>query len=415
VAPVVSRPATPGLDSAANRMRGSVFTVKRGATRSTGFLADAEGIVLTSSAGLGSASTVDVFLDGARRVQGRVVLVDSARGLAAVLVATRACTGTCNPVPLAADRVQFKQGDSVMAVAGPSLVSSGARAKGALTNATPQRAAASLGLAESGAGAPVFLQDGSVIGVARSGGRSATLVPASVARAFLREAQAERTSKSITASDSLLPTWPTRAMAADEIAAGIRRTNQDLDAFRVPARNDFAALVMTPQLLALRKSEADTLRKYFNPGSSTTTYCDGNGPCDPIEAMSGIGEYLNERRAVVMIQVTPALLPAPYRGEHNKPNMARKPILTRVQLLRDGTPVTAIEEHRIYSVVNPGDYPADQQQMLYSGVSVFNPNDLVQGRALELNVLTVGGRGVRIPIPAAVLEGIRRDLASVLR
>ena len=30
VAPVASRPATPGLDSAANRMRGSVFTIKRG-------------------------------------------------------------------------------------------------------------------------------------------------------------------------------------------------------------------------------------------------------------------------------------------------------------------------------------------------------------------------------------------------
>jgi hypothetical protein len=204
-------------------------------------------------------------------------------------------------------------------------------------------------------------------------------------------------------------------MPADEIAAGIRRTSQDLDAFRVAPRNDFAALVMTPQVLAFRKAEADTLRKYFNPGSSTTIYCDGNGPCDPLEALTGIGDYLNERRAVVMIQVTPAQLLAPRRGEHAKPNMARKPVLARVQLLRDGTPVTAIEEHRIYSVVNPGDYPADQQQQLYSGVSVFNPNDLVQGRALELNVLTVGGRGVRIPIPAAVLEGIRRDLASVLR
>src|SRR5688572_17560353 len=77
VAPVANRPATPGLDSAANRMRGSVFTIKRGATRSTGFLADAEGTILTSSAAVGTAPLVNVYLDGARRVPGRVVLVDS--------------------------------------------------------------------------------------------------------------------------------------------------------------------------------------------------------------------------------------------------------------------------------------------------------------------------------------------------
>ena len=417
VAPVVSRPATPGLDSAANRMRGSVFTIKRGTTRSTGFLADAEGTILTSSAAVGAAPMVEVFLDGARRVPGRVVLVDSARGLAAVLVATKHCPAACNPIPLAADKVQYKQGDSVMAVTGPTLVSSGARSKGALASATPQRASASLGLSESGAGAPVFLQDGSVIGVARSGGRTTTLVPASVARAFLREAASERTSKNITAVDSLLPTWPSKAMAADEIAAGIKRTSQDLDAFRVRSgRADFEALVMTPQLLALRKAEADTLRKYFNPGSTTTMYCEGSGPCDPIEAWSNIGEYLSERRAVVVIQVAPSRLPPPYRGEHAKPDMNRRPILVRVQVARGGTVVEPIESHRIYSVVNPGDYAELQRESLISFVATFNPNELLQGGNLEIRVYPQGARDpLKLPIPASVVEGIRRDLAAVLR
>jgi len=415
---VAGRPATPGLDSAANRSRGSIFAVTRGRVRSTGFLADGDGMVLTSSAAVGATPTVDVFLDGSRRVAGRVVLVDSARGLAAILVQARNCPTTCNPIPLAPDRVQYRQGDSVMAMVAPTLVAQGARPKGTISNATTQRLTAALGLSEAGTGSPVFLPDGHVLGVVRSGGgRTARLVPSSVARAFLREAQAERRSKNLQAVDSLPPSWPSRPLASDEIASGMRRTSADLGAFRVRARGDFEALVMTPQILALRKAEADTLRKYFNPGSPTTTYCDGNGLCDPLEAWTGLGEYLGERRGVVVIQVAPSRLPPPYRGEHTRADMNRRPVLLRVQLTRGGTVVEPIESHRILSVVNPADYPESQREALYSGLVVYNPNDLLQGGgALELRIFTVQGRdAVRLPIPASVVEGIRRDLASVIR
>jgi hypothetical protein len=172
---------------------------------------------------------------------------------------------------------------------------------------------------------------------------------------------------------------------------------------------------MTPQLLAMRKAEADTLRKYFNPGSTTTMYCDGNGPCDPLEAWTGLTEYIAERRGVVIIQVTPQVLPAPYRGERSKPrDIARKPPLIRVQVMRDNAVVPTIEDGRIYAVVNPGDYPTEQRELIYSWIGVFNPNDLVQGKALELIVYT-GRNQVRLSVPASVLDGVRRDMASVLR
>ena len=417
-AAVSGRAAGPALDSVANRFRHSVFSVERGRARHTGFLGDAEGLVITTSAAVGSAPSVVVFLDGARRVQGRVVLVDSARGLAALQIQPRNCPSACGAIPIAPDRVQFRQGDSVMAMTAPSLVSAGGRPKGALTNVTAQRMSAALGVGESGAGAPVLLPDGRVVGVARAGGgRTASLIPASVARAFLREAQQERRSKSIVASDSLLPSWPSRPLSAAEMAAGLRRTSQDLDTFRVPQRGDFTALVMTPQILALRKAEADTLRKYFNPGLSTTMFCDGNGPCDPIEAWTGLDDYLSERRAVVAIQVAPRQLPPPYRGEHNRQDMNRRPVLTQVQVVRGNTTIAPIESHRIFSVVNPASYPEAQQQALYSGLYIYNPNDFLEGTGtLEIRVTHVGGRDpVRLAIPESVIEAVRRDLASVIR
>ena len=158
------------------------------------------------------------------------------------------------------------------------------------------------------------------------------------------------------------------------------------------------------------------MRKYFNPGSSTSTYCDGNGPCDPLEAWGGLNDYIQERRGVVVIQVAPRLLPPPYRGEHTKPDMNRKPALLRVAVMRGNTEVTPIEAHRIISVINPGEYPENQKDLLYSGLAVYNPNELLQGGALEVRVYVLGGRdALRIPIPASVVDRIRSDLTSVIR
>jgi serine/threonine-protein kinase len=410
------RSVGPVLDSVANRTRGSVFSIVRGRSRSTAFLVDGDGLLLTSSSGVGSSPLVDVFLDGSRRVVGRVVKVDSARGLAAVLIATRNCPSACAPLPLASDRVQYKNGDSVIAVTGGTLVSQGGRPKGALTNTAAQRLTAALGTSESGTGSPVLLSDGNVLGLVRNGGgRSAMLVPASVARAFVREAQGERTAKNLQPVDSLLQTWPARPLGADDLAAGVRRTSRDLDAFRVRGR-DFEALIMTPQILALRKAEADTLRKYFNPGSTSTMFCDGTGPCDPIEAWTGLNDYLGERRAVVVVQVAPSRFPPPYRGEHAKQDMNRRPVINQILLMRANAPLEPIEAHRIFSVVNPGEYPDTQKEALYSIIAVYNPSLILEGGPLELQVATVGGRDrQRIAIPQSVLDAIRRDLASVVR
>jgi eukaryotic-like serine/threonine-protein kinase len=416
VAPV--RALGPALDSVANRHRGSVFSVARGRNRSTAFLVDANGLLLTSSMAVGPTPTVDVFLDGSRRVPARVVLVDSARGLAALLVSTRQCPSTCTPIALGNDRVAAaRSGDSVVAMTGPTLVSQGSRPKGAVANATAQRLTTAIRTGESGTGSPVFGADGNIVGVIRSGGGAqAMLAPASVLRTFVREATAERTSKSLAAIDSVLPSWPSRPLPADEMAAGVRRTTQDLEAFRVKGRGDFESLVMTPQILALREAEADTMRKYFNPGSPSTTYCEGNGPCDPLETWGPLRDYVNERRAVVVIQIAPNRLIPPRRGEHARADMNRRPVIVQFEVAKAGVPVPPIESHRILSVINASDYPENQRESLYSGLLVFNPNDLLDGGALEIRVRIQGGRDQqRYPIPATVLEAIRRDLASVLR
>jgi hypothetical protein len=410
----VSRPSTPGLDSAATRNRGSIFTVSSGRRSGAGFLADSSGVVLTSSALVTSGTTVEVFLDAGRRVLGRVDLVDSAPGLAAVVVPVRHCPGACNPIRLAPDRARIRQGDTVMAVLPPTLLSPGARAKGTLTNTSARGLAASVGVGASGAGAPVFLPDGTVLGVSRGGdGRASGLVPASAARAFLRNALAA----GVQPIDSILPSWPSRPVSAEEMASAMRRTSQDLEKFRVPARNDFEALVMTPQVLVYRRAEADTMRKYFNPGSPARQYCDGNGFCDPLEAWGNLEEYLEQRRGVVVIQVAPSRLAPPRRGERAVVDMNRRPALVRVEVTGGGQRIPIIETHRIFSVINPTAYPEGQRDALNSVLVVIGATDLLGGSgALEIQAQVQGSRDlVRLPIPVSVIDAVRADLASSMR
>ena len=130
-----------------------------------------------------------------------------------------------------------------------------------------------------------------------------------------------------------------------------------------------------------------------------------------------MNDYLEERRAVVVIQVAPSQLPPPFRGEHRQVNMNRKPALTQVQLRRGNTTIAPIEGHRIASVINPNDYPEDQRQPLFSGLYIYNPNDLLQGTGnLEIHVFYTGSSNpTRLTVPQSVLDAVRRDLGSVLR
>src|SRR6185503_15634648 len=88
----------------------------------TGFLADSQGVVITSSAFVKEGDTASVFVDGAKKLWARVLTVDGRRGLAALRISMKACGRACTALPLATSDVQAKPGDSVIAIGPPSLV-----------------------------------------------------------------------------------------------------------------------------------------------------------------------------------------------------------------------------------------------------------------------------------------------------
>jgi serine/threonine protein kinase len=399
------------LDSVRKRSERSVFRVSgRSGAGLAGFLADSQGIVLTSAAVFGArGDTVTVMVDGSKRLWGRVLDNDPKSGLAAVVISMKLC-GRCSVLALAADSsTRAKASDSVVIVGGPSLTNARATTRG--TVVAGEEAGGRLttnaraGMAQMGG--PVLLANGRVAGVARSNSSSGLLVAgAGAAKTFLSAAMASL--GKVKAIDSLPPTWPSRPVELEALREGERRSPAQIDRFRLPDKDEYSVLIMTPQVVAWRKHFADSLRGH---PSLIGNYCHKEENCDSIEWWLKWNEYVTERRAVVIVQISPKVAPAPQIGRPPTKLTFRGRKFGSLELVRDNVPATPIEAARIHAVTNPGDYSPDQQ--FNSGIYVFTASDFVGGR-VELRIYDESPKPKQttIGISKDVLAAINADLAA---
>lgn len=408
------------LDSAARRSYGSVFGVVGSTRRGSGFLADSSGIVLTAASLVARGDTaVRVFLDAGRWVHARVVRTDASNGLAALLVPVQHCPQPCVPLPLAPDSVVASTGDSVVVVMSPVLTSSRRDAKGGLTQATDQRLTVSARTLGRGAGAPLLSPDGQVLGVTRDATAStATAVRGTAAQALVAAARTEITQRSIQPIAVLPPSWPSTPVSVAALNAGRRRTADEIEAYR-HVENGFDIFLMTPQVMAWRKAVGDSLRRTASPFDQGNT-CGAGGVCDPLEAWRSWDEYRNERRAVVVMQVSPAAARAPRIGVAEIVNFQRGDFLS-LAMTADGASVTPIESARIDAVPNRAAYESQRRRVFRAGLYVFRPADFLTPtgapRRVELSIIdeTQPNRPLSVTIPPGVLQAVARDVASFAR
>jgi len=397
------------IDSVLQRSAPGVFGVVGSRGRGAGFLADSSGIVLTSASFVRPNDTVSVFTDGSRKLLARVVDVDSARGVAALLIPINRCT-RCRALRVAADSVLAKVGDSVVAIGAPALVGQRSSARGTLSSMSDSRLVASLRSNERRVGGPVLRATGAVVGFNRTGGgATANIAPIAAARELLARANQRRAR--VQPIDSVPPTWPARTVPAQTLKeAEGRADRQSVDDYSAE-RDGFAVLMMTPQTMAWRHARADSLRNQgANPFATGRPTCP-TARCDPIENWASWAEYRAERRAVVVVQVSPVQAKPPFFGTP-APISARRNFRS-LALTRDGTAVAPIEGARIYAVANPADYGAARRTAPFSGIYVFAPSAFVGARTIVLNVFDESdpARPVQIELPARVLQAVSNDLA----
>ena len=403
----------PSLASLLPRLRTSVFGVSASGGQGAGFLADSGGIVVTGSDVVGQDSVVSVFLDGSRRLLGRVIRVDAASHVAAVLIPMRHCP-RCAGLTLAADTATVSAGDALVAVGAPSLGGDRRDVRGTVSSVNTRAIATRLRAGAQQLGAPAFGSDGAVVGVASGIARgTASLTPARSIRQLVAAAARARDSGA-RAIDSVPPTWAAVPISDDVLKQAARRTVQVIDAFRV-RQDPYDVLFMTPQVMAWRKATADLMRQNPDPMNLTAS-CSAQGTCDPIEKWAHWTEYLTARRVVVAVQVSPAEAPPPALGLLTVLNFRRGNVRS-VQLLRNGQPLAPIEGARIYAVPNPEKYPPNRPAY-YSGVYVFQPSDFTDPSArFELAITEEGRAGslTRMPVPSSVIQAVLQDVSPFVR
>ena len=404
----------------ARAARLGVFSVASSAGRGTGFLVEAangSGIALTSASLLprDGREPVEVYLETDRNVHATVLAVDSTTGIAALLVSLRGCGSGCRALDvLSTDSAgQPAAGDSVVAysVSGRTTLRPQRVALGGIGAKSLE---SSERVAPSSAGAPVLSGKGggvAVVAIAatNAGRRSAApvLVPAPVIRETVARARSARAAGGTLPNDSLFWTWPAKPVDAAVLTRARTRSAEDLARYKT-ARDGFALLAMTPQVMSWRAAAYGAAAAEANPFEIRIP--------DPIDKWAAWGAYRRERRAVVAFHVTPEQAALPSFPE--KADFKRGDFVS-MQLLRDGQALIPIESARIPALGGTKGDPDRTREAYHAGVVVFHPADFAPkpggGWAKYEAVITDARRRDKpttILLTDAILMAIAEDLGG---
>ena len=396
------------LDSAVTRMRPGVVGVLSTEGRGTGFLADTArgtGLVVTSSALVPSDSIIDVQVDGATRIRGRVAASDRTAGVAVVAVALQPWQGY-RVLAVGGDTL-VKAGDSLVAL-GSSFTSSARR--GAARAGDDGKSRPALSITRADAGRPIVSAAPSVVALATQRGGQSTFAMAPAIDATVRAAKTRVGRDGFTApSPTVLPAWPAPAYPAEATRESARKDTIDLTPYRASAQG-YRVLAMTPPVIAWRDSAIARTKAYWDSPFQLNKY--PYALMDPIQAWTGLRPTVSERRPVIVLSVVPDGVPLlKYKTfpDVSDPKSDRTEVRS-ARLLRDGQQIVALDSARFAAVVNPKDYQDRKRPVRDERLLVFRLDDFAKTGAYSVEIAG-GGRPVNLVLPQALLDAVRRDAA----
>jgi S1-C subfamily serine protease len=406
------------------KYRSGVFTVF-GAARGTGFLVDSAGLVVTNAHLVVGAEDVRVQIDSATKVYATPVVTDADKDIAVLAINMRHC-GACAVLPLfdSSKSAAPAAGDRVLALGSP-LNQLSVMSIGIISSASASAIMSDAGVNWLNTGGPLVNLDGFVIGLnstketqlaladVGAGPRVASSVPAGqVADAVQRARNALPSLAAKAPSDSLLPVLPTDPFPKAPIDAVSALADLDLHLYRT-GDGPFRVLIMTPQIMAWRQVQADKAladRKQHDPRKAAQWR-----RIDPIEGWRDWHDYLDDRRAVIIVNVMPDGAAFPFYDADKLRNFDAGNFKSMV-ITRDGVPIIPVEEVRIPAVLNVDEMRASGRQIPMQGIYVYRIRDFAP-RAVGTTATYVirivdaaqGGKPVSIPVQPATIEQLWKD------
>ena len=397
--------------------RSGVFTVY-GSQRGTGFLVDSSGLVLTNAHLLDGADEVRVLLDSDTKVYARRLVVDNAHDLAVLAIPAKRCA-KCAVLPMfdSAKTAMPTVGDRVLALGSP-FNKVGVLSTGIVSNADQQSIVSEVSLGYLNTGGPLLNADGFVVGLNSykppavvGTGRVSTSVAAPVLESALARAHDSLSAARFKpVSDSLLPVVPKDPFPSEPVAAvsGLGAT-LDLHNYRAEI-GPFRIFVMTPQVMAWREVQAQKAlaeRKRNDPKKAATWTT-----IDPIEGWRDWSDYLNERRAVVVVNVMPDKTQFPFY-EPDKIQGIDEGNFKDMKIYRDGVEIVPVEKVRVPAMLNVEQTKAAGKPVAMQGIYVYRIEDFAPravGTTAAYTVQITDAAKVGQPYKVSLLPGTIEQL-----
>lgn len=407
-----------------DKYKSGVFTVF-GAARGTGFLVDSSGLVVTNAHLIKGADEVRVQIDSATKVYAKPLVTDDAKDIAVLAINMSHCSA-CAVLPL------FDSSKSTAPVAGDRVLALGSPINrlsvlsiGIVSSADDHAVVSDAGVNWLNTGGPLINLDGYVVALnstresqlaladVSAGPRVASSVPvASVADAVQRARTALSSLGANAPTDSLLPVLPPDPFPKAPIDAVSALPRLDLDVYRTGG-GPFRVLVMTPQVMAWRQVQADkalAARKHDDPRKAAQWR-----RIDPIEGWRDWRDYLDDRRAVVVVNVMPEAAAFPFYDADKIQSIDAGDFKSMV-ITRDGVPIVPVEKVRIPAVLNVDEMRASGRQIPMQGIYVYRIRDFAPravGTTATYAVRIVDAaqpdKPITIPVQPALIEQLWKD------
>jgi hypothetical protein len=285
---------------------------------------------------------------------------------------------------------------------------------GIVSNADQQSITSDLSLGYLNTGGPLLNTDGYVVGVnayrppaTPGAGRVSTSVAAQVIASALQRARDSLSSGHFKpVSDSLLPVVPREPFPSEPIAA-VSGLGATLDLHNYRAEDGpFRVFLMTPQVMAWRETQATKAlgdRKRSDPKKAAAWTA-----VDPIEGWRDWSDYLGERRAVVVFNVTSDKTAFPFY-EADKIQGIDEGNFKEMKIYRDGVEIIPIEKVRIPAMLNVDQTRAAGKPVAMQGIYVYRVEDFAPravGTTAAYTMTVVDAAKPGQPYKTALLPGM---------
>ena len=358
----------------------SVVALWSPTAHASGFVIDANGLIVTNQRVVGTASSIEVQLAPSVKVAALVLTADPARDVAVLWIDPKAIASV-KPVPLVCNKdLQSPEakGKEIFTIGtplrGPKRMTSGS-----VRRASPQGVDADLLIARGSAGGPVFTAGGDVIGLTsiatddeRSDGSSRVVASGNVCEVVASAKQ--KMNAATPPNGTLLPVEPDRPFPADALKAASAGRAGSLNPYQVTA-STFEVSFITPVLTY----GVQHLHEQMNPeaGARKGSARAPEPPMvRPLMDFSNWSEYVADYPPVLLVRITPRLvegfwttvgrMAAHTQGVSLPPIKRIKSGFGRLRTFCGDAEVTPIHPFRLEQRVS-------ETEAIYEGLYVFDP------------------------------------------